>query len=158
MSNLNKTKYFRLRLSDSVGLREVVQWLESFEVHPEVILKSSWSPSWGPSWGNPEVILKSSWSHPEGILKSILRSILRSSWSHPAVILKSSCSHAWKYEPERWTLSALDKDGQMDRQTDRQTHTTFIPSANLEGVMTVWNMGNFFLGHPVYFQRFMGHS
>ena len=31
-----------------------------------------------------------------------------------------------------------------------QTHPTFIPSANFEGVMAVWNIGTFFLGHPVW--------
>ena len=38
----------------------------------------------------------------------------------PEVILKSSWSHAWRYEPERWRLSALDKlvlHGRTDRVT-----------------------------------------
>ena len=34
---------------------------------------------------------------------------------------------------------------------DFKTHPTFFPSANFEGVMALWNIATFFLGHPVVF-------
>ena len=36
---------------------------------------------------------------------------------------------------------------------DFKTHPTFVLSAIFEGVMASQNMGNFFLGHPVYSVR-----
>ena len=35
---------------------------------------------------------------------------------------------------------------------ESETHPDIIPSAIIEGVMSISNMGAFFLGHPVYWR------
>ena len=39
---------------------------------------------------------------------------------------------------------------ERELHADSKTHLTFIPSAIFMGVMTIQNMGSFFLGHPVH--------
>ena len=112
-SRLNKTKYFRLRLSDDVGTER-----------PETDLRLTWD--WPETdlrlpWDFPETALRLPWDWPGTDLRLTWdwpETDLRLTWDWPETDLRLTWDRTMR---ERWRFSALDKlvpDGQTDRQTD----------------------------------------
>ena len=76
--------------------------------------------------------------------------IIISRWHLQGV--QKKCHHVW--ECPKVKIKQCQLLSAWGLPEDFKTHPTFIPSCNFEGVMAVWNMGTFFLGHPVGLHSF----